>query len=117
MLNAGKYNKRIQIYRVQKVKGAAGIQTDAETLILETYAAVKTTKGFSIIVNNSDFEKAYTNFTIRYSDTVMGAYYDSDVSNRDMFVRYNGKEFSVQYLRNVDEDNVEIEIQAKEVLH
>lgn len=108
MINAGKYNKKIEIYSTTEVTDAQGFQTTSETLVLRTYAAVKTTKGFTLIAANSDFEKAYTNFTIRYPRTEI---------NRDMIIKYMGKTYTIEYLNNVDEANVELEIQAKEVTH
>ena len=108
MINAGKYNKKIEIYATTEVTDAQGFQTTSETLVLSPYAAVKTTKGFTLIAANSDFEKAYTNFTIRYPRTEI---------NRDMSIRYKGKTYTIEYLNNVDEANVELEIQAKEVKH
>lgn len=108
MINAGKYNKKIEIYSTTVVTDAQGFQTTSESLVLTTYAAVKTTKGFTLIAANSDFEKAYTNFTIRYPRTEI---------NRDMSIRYKGKTYTIEYLNNVDEANVELEIQAKEVKH
>ena len=108
MINAGKYNKKIEIYATTEVTDAQGFQTTSESLVLTTYAAVKTTKGFTLIAANSDFEKAYTNFTIRYPRTEI---------NRDMRIRYKGKTYTIEYLNNVDEANVELEIQAKEVTH
>lgn len=106
--NAGKYNKKITIYQVTKTKDADGFPIETETVILEPYANVKTTKGFTLIANNSDFEKAYTNFTIRYPVTEI---------NRDMLIRFNNKIYTIEYLNNIDEANVELEIQAKEVTH
>ena len=106
--NAGKYNKKITIYQVTKTKDADGFSIETETVILEPYASVKTTRGFTLIANNSDFEKAYTNFTIRYPVTEI---------NRDMLIRFNNKIYTIEYLNNVDEANVELEIQAKEVTH
>lgn len=108
MINAGKYNKKIEIYSTTEVTDAQGFQTTSETLVLTAYAAVKTTKGFTLIAANSDFEKAYTNFTIRYPRTEI---------NRDMIIKYRGKTYTIEYLNNVDEANVELEIQAKEVTH
>ena len=108
MINAGKYNKKIEIYATTEVTDAQGFQTTSETLVLSPYAAVKTTKGFTLIAANSDFEKAYTNFTISYPRTEI---------NRDMRIRYKGKTYTIEYLNNVDEANVELEIQAKEVTH
>ncbi len=108
MINAGKYNKKIEIYSTTEDTDAQGFQTTSESLVLTTYAAVKTTKGFTLIAANSDFEKAYTNFTIRYPRTEI---------NRDMIIKYRGKTYTIEYLNNVDEANVELEIQAKEVTH
>ena len=73
-LNAGKYKYQITIYQVISGKDKDGFPVDTEEIILQPYAYVKTTKGFTLIKNNSDFEKALTNFTIRYSKTVENAY-------------------------------------------
>ena len=112
-INAGKYTKKIAIVLKDGVKEKDGfIIPDSETIILGTkekplYASVQTTKGFTLIQNNSDFEKAYTNFTIRYPQTEI---------TRDMIIKYNTKEYSIEYLNNVDEENIELEIQAKVVV-
>lgn len=116
MINAGKYNRKIVIYQIIDGKDSGGFKNPTEQVLLTTYANVKTTRGFTLIANNSDFEKAFTNFTIRYSQTVEDAYYDSENSNRDMYVQFRNKTFIVQYLRNVDEARVEIEMQCKEIL-
>ena len=108
MINAGKYNKKIRIYSTEVVEDEQGFQSLEKTLVLSPYAHVKTTKGFTLIKNNSDFEKALTNFTIRYPHTEL---------NRDMIIEFRGKTYDIQYLNNIDESNVEMEIQAKEVTH
>jgi SPP1 family predicted phage head-tail adaptor len=108
MINAGKYNKRIKIYSVTYGKDDKGYKTKTRTLVLSPYANVRTTKGMTIIKNNSDFEKALTNFTIRYPRTVI---------NRDMEIDFNGKTYTIEYLNNVDEANVELEMQCKEITH
>lgn len=106
--NAGKYNRRIQIYQITKGKDAAGFPADVETLVLTVYAEVKTTKGFTLIMNNTDYEKALTRFTIRYPQTVI---------TYDMVIKYRGKVYSIQYINNIDEANEELELQCKEVTH
>lgn len=108
MINAGKYNKIIEIYEVTRGKDEAGFPANVETLILTTYAEVKTTRGYTLIVNDTDFEKAFTRFTIRYPVTDL---------NRKMIIKYNGKDYSIEYLNNIDDKNVELEIQAKEITH
>lgn len=104
VINAGKYNKRIKIYQTEVVEDDQGFQSIRKTLVLSPYAHIKTTKGFTLIKNNSDFEKALTNFTIRYPHT--------DI-NRDMLIEFRGKTYTIQYLNNIDEANIELEIQAK----
>ena len=116
MIDAGKYNKKITIYQVLEFEDSQGFPRVTEVVILQPYASIKTTRGFTLIANNSDFEKAYVNFTIRYSKTVEDAYYNSQTSNRDMLIAFNNKTYSVQYLNNIDELNVEIEMQCKEVM-
>lgn len=106
MLNAGKYNKLISIYQVAEGEDDSGFKNTTKTLLLKTWANVKTTKGFTLIASNSDFEKAYTNFTIRYPKTKI---------TRDMLIEFNSKEYTIEYLNNVNEENIELEIQAKEV--
>lgn len=106
MKNAGKYRHKIDIYSITKGKDSAGFPTVTETLVLSPYAYIKTTKGFTLITNNSDFEKALTNFTIRYPYTTI---------TYDMIVKFNGKTYSIEYLNNVDEMCDELEIQCKEI--
>lgn len=108
MINAGKYNHKIKIYSVEIIEDDEGFQTEKKTIVLEPYANVRTTKGMTIIINNSDFEKAYTNFTIRYPKTQI---------NRDMMIEFRDKTYTIEYLNNIDEACVELEMQCKEVTH
>lgn len=113
MIDAGKYNKKIQIVEITQGEDKDGFPITTETVILSPYASVKTTKGFTLIANNSDFEKATTNFTIRYSDTVVSRYI---TNNRNLRVKFNNKEYTIEYLNNIDEANVELEMQCKVVV-
>ena len=107
-INAGDYNHKIKIYQSTIVEDDEGFQSVKKTLVLCPYAKVKTTRGFTLIMNNSDFEKAYTNFTIRYPKKSI---------NRDMIVEFRGKEYTIEYISNVDEACIEMELQCKEVTH
>lgn len=106
MINAGEYKHRITIYTVTEREDKDGFKERTETVILSPRAKLKTTKGFTLISSNTDFEKAYTNFTIRFPKTKI---------TRDMLIRYKGKDYTIEYLNNVDGADVELEIQAKEV--
>ena len=104
MINAGEYNKRISIFTEEQKEDSAGFITKTKSIVLNAWAKVKTTKGYTLIANNTDFEKAYTNFTIRFPKKEI---------TRDMLIEYKSKIYTIEYLNNVDEANIELEIQAK----
>lgn len=109
MTNAGRYDHRIRIVKDVQTTDKDGFPTSSREVVLEPYARVKTTSGYTLIQNDSDFEKALTNFTIRYPGTA--------TIDRDMLIEYAGKTYTIQYLNNVNEASVELEIQAKAVTH
>lgn len=108
MINAGKYNRKIDIYQTAIETDSSGFQKTTRTLVYSPWAEVVTTKGMTLIRNETDFEKAYTRFTIRWPRVSI---------NRDMEIDFNGKTYTIEYINNVNELNVELEIQAKEVKH
>lgn len=107
-VNAGDFKYKIDIYSVDIETDTHGFQSPKKTLVISPHAYVKTTKGILLIKDDTDFEKALTNFTIRYPKTPI---------NRDMIITFRGKNYTIEYLNNVDEANVLLEIQAKEVTH
>ncbi|MBQ6412412.1 MAG: phage head closure protein [Ruminococcus sp.] len=111
MINAGKYNKRIMICKPETDGNGDDFlqENDPKKLVavLRTWAAVKTTRGMTVIASGSDFEKVYTNFTIRYPKTV--------TITRKMRVVYKDKIYRIDYVNNIDEDDVELELQCYEV--
>lgn len=109
MMNAGRFDHRIKIVKAVKTYDKDGLPIVGRETVLEPYASVKTTKGWTLIANNSDFEAATTNFTIRYPGKV--------IIDRDMLVEYAGKTYTIEYLNNVNEANTMLEIQAKLVKH
>lgn len=109
MINAGKYNHRIEIVKPKVGHDAEGFPTTVDEPVLEAYASVRTTHGYTLIKSGTSFEAATTNFTIRYQTTTK--------IDRDMVVLFDGRRYEIQYLNNVDYANVELEIQAKEVTH
>ena len=104
MINPGKFNKKIEIKKVVKVEDKDGFVADSEQLVLSTFAQVKTMSGYTLLINNTDFEKATTNFTIRKPKATI---------TRNMYLYYKGKQYSIEYLNGLE--NELLEIQAKEV--
>lgn len=109
MIDAGKYNRKIQIVADTVTKDADGFDVVTPVVKLSPYAEVKTTRGMTLIANGSDFDKAFTRFTIRKPAT-------TEIT-RKMFVLFNGKKYSIEYINNIDEANIELELQCKEVTH
>lgn len=108
MINAGKYNHRIQIVKQKTSHDAEGFPSTVDEPVMEAYASVRTTRGYTLIKSGTSFEAATTNFTIRYPlETRI---------DRDMVVLFDGRRYEIQYLNNVDYANVELEIQAKLVV-
>lgn len=110
--NAGKYGKKIKIIKVKLTKDSAGFPKEKYITIFEPFASVKTTKGYTLIKNDTDFEKSYTNFTIRYSKKVEDEY-NSLLTDRKLYIEYKNKRYTIEYLNNVDEEDVELEMQCK----
>ena len=108
MIDAGKYKYKITIIKEIKTKDAQGFWHDESVVVLQPYAEVKTTRGFTLIANDTDFEKAYTRFVFRFPVTVI---------DRKMFVLFRGKKYSIEYINNINEANIELELQCKEVTH
>lgn len=108
MINAGKYRFKIQIIKEYSEKDADGFNQQTPEIVLKTWAQVNTTKGMTLIANGTDFEKAYTRFLIRYPVTPI---------DRKMFVLFRGTKYSIEYINDIDERHIELELQCKEVIH
>lgn len=109
MINAGKYSHRIQIVKPKVGHDAEGFPTTVDEPVLEAYASVRTTSGYTLIKSGTSFEAATTNFTVRYPPTTK--------IDRDMAVLFDGRRYEIQYLNNIDYANVELEMQCREVTH
>lgn len=109
MINAGKYKHLIQIVKPKVSHDAEGFPTTIDEPVLEAYASVRTTRGYTLIKSGTSFEAATTNFTIRYPPETR--------IDRDMVVLFGGRRYEIQYLNNINYANVELEIQGEEVTH
>lgn len=109
MINAGKYKHRIQIVRPKVGHDAEGFPATVDEPVLEAWASVRTTSGYTLVKSGTDFEAATTNFTIRYPQKTK--------IDRDMVVLFDGRRYEIKYLNNIDYANAEVEIQGAEVTH
>lgn len=108
MINAGQFSKKIEIHQGVWTSNGGFESLSAGALVLACHAQTKTTRGQTIIANGSDFEKALTNFTIRYPSVTI---------TRDMVILFRGKLYTIEYLNDIHEDQILLEMQCKEVTH
>lgn len=124
-MRAGKYTNRITIIKKIPTRQDDGLDGELRPVeIVTCFADIRTTRGYAIAMNDSDFELAYVKFSIAYCQKVVDAYFNGTVYNaqgferttkRNLFVVHNNIEYEVKYLDNVDLKNIEIEMQTVRV--
>lgn len=108
-----KYTSEIEIFTVEIEKGKAGNKNYTPKLFTECWANIRTTKAHTLFMNDSNYEKAYTRFFVPYFKELMDTYYEgTENSHRAMWIKFEGYNYVVQYLHDVDNKHIEIEIKA-----
>lgn len=64
-INAGVFNKKIQVIRYEITKDSDGFETKTEITVLNTWAQVTNISGTELLRSNSDFSEVKTRFLIR----------------------------------------------------
>lgn len=106
MIYAGKFKEKIKIYKIETFREPDGFMRQEKKEVLATYAEKKQARGFTLLMNNTDLLKAYTNFIIRFPKTEI---------DRKMQVEHKGIFYSIEYLNNVNEADEILEMQCKAV--
>lgn len=106
LVNIGKLNKKIKIYKDIKVKDSDGFEVTSESLLLSTWAQVTNTSGTTVIKSNSDFSEVKTRFLIRTPKFEI---------THDMYVKFNNHRYDVLYANDYEEDKRFMEIITKKV--
>lgn len=105
MINAGEFNKKIDILRHSKITDAEGFYTIETVKICSAWAKINTTRGYTLIQSGTNFEQATTAFLIRKPSV--------EIKRKDV-VLFNGVEWSIDYLNNIDEQDIFVELQCKQ---
>ena len=58
-INAGVFNKKIQVIRYEITKDSDGFETKTEITVLNTWAQVTNISGTELLRSNSDFSEIY----------------------------------------------------------
>lgn len=112
MLNAGDFKEKIKIYKLPRETDKDGFVRNAEVpvLVCELYARMRPTRGYSLMMNNSDFSKAYINFEVRYHPKL------KMINPGDLIeTRRNNIKYKIEYITNADDSYKLIEMQCKAV--
>lgn len=102
MINAGQYNQLIKIVELKSGKDKDGFKIKEENTILTAHAQVKQSSGYTLFKQNTDFKDAHINFTIRYSS----------LPKRGHYIVFNEEYYRIDYVRDIDNRHVEVEMQA-----
>ncbi len=102
-INPGELDKKIQIVHkgVEKTNENGFPIQNQEEVVRECYAKVSNTSGTELMKANSDFSEAKKRFLVRYT---------SKVITTKMCVRYNGKDYDIQYVNSYGDRKEYLEI-------
>ena len=104
MMNPGKLNKKIEIYKNKKIRNEYGELTDEKELVISCYASVRNKSGTEQFQANTPFEKVVTSFLIRYPKTK-----EIDTT---MQIVLKGNNYNITYVDNYNFSNKWLEITA-----
>ena len=90
-INAGVFNKKIQLIRYEITKGSDGFETKTEITVLNTWAQVTNISGTEILRSNSDFSEVKTRFLIRTPKAEI---------TKDMVIKFKGNSYNITYVND-----------------
>lgn len=100
---ARKYTKAIGIWQTTTVPDGYGGSTVTSALVQSVWANVTTKNANRTNENGQNDNFVQVVFTIRNR-------YDMDLSIKDNFIKYNGLIYNIDSIKNVDLNNIDIEI-------
>lgn len=90
-VNAGNFNKKIDIVKFEESKDKDGFPVKSEVLVLKTWAQVTNVSGTELIKSNSDFAQIKTRFLIRTPKKTI---------EKAMFIKFRGSFYNIIYTNN-----------------
>lgn len=100
-VNPGELNKKIQIIKKEESQNENGFLIAEDKVIRTCYAKYSNTSGIEIIKAGTEFSSAKMRFLVRYSPTEI---------DTDMFVRYAGKDYNIEYINPYGDSKEYLEI-------
>ena len=100
-INAGVFNKKIQVIRYEITKDFDGFEAKTEITVLNTWAQVANVSGTELLRSNSDFSEVKTRFLIRTPKAEI---------TKDMMIKFNGNAYNITYVNDYSYDKKYTEI-------
>ena len=100
-INAGVFNKKIQVIRYKITKDSDGFETKTEITVLNTWAQISNINGTEILRSNSDFSEVKTRFLIRTPKAEI---------TKDMVIKFKGNSYNITYVNDYNYDKKYTEI-------
>jgi len=107
MINPGKLNQRIKIYKTGTGYDGYGEPLDGKEVVHECWASVKNKSGTEQFKSVTPFSKVVTSFLIRYTKKSI---------DTTMKIEFQGEEYNIIYVDNFNFSNEWIEITAEKVM-
>lgn len=107
MINPGKLNKRIKIFKSSGGYDDYGEPLDTKEIVHECWASVRNKSGTEQFKAVTPFSKVVTSFLIRYTKKLI---------DTTMKIDFKGEEYNIIYVDNYNFSNEYIEITAEKVV-
>ena len=105
-INAGAFNKKIQVIRYEITKDSDGFETKTEITVLNTWAQISNISGTELLRSNSDFSEVKTRFLIRTPKTEI---------TKEMMIKFKDNVYNITYIHDYSYDRKYTEIIAESV--
>lgn len=105
-INAGVFNKKIQVIRYEITKDSDGFETKTEITVLNTWAQISNISGTELLRSNSDFSEVKTRFLIRTPKAEI---------TKNMMIKFKGNVYNITYINDYSYDRKYTEIIADSV--
>lgn len=100
-VNPGELNKKIQIIKKEEMQNENGFPVVTDKVVRTCFAKYSNTSGTEILKAGTEFSSAKARFLVRYSPIVI---------DTDMFVRYAGKDYNIEYVNPYGDSREYLEI-------
>lgn len=100
-INPGELNKKIQIIKIGEMQDENGFPIPSESVVRACFARYSKTSGSELFKAGTEFSDAKARFLVRYSPVEI---------NTDMFVRYAGKDYDIEYINPYGDSKEYMEI-------